>query len=175
MTSMSNGQPGTGTLVCYASKMGSTREIAEAIGAALGDTGQRVTVLPVDEVSDLTPYGMVVLGSAVYLNRWRPEAVHFLKRHRDELAGREVWLFQSGPCGERDASKQLPLPPKVQRLAAQIGARPPVTFGGRLEPATARGPVARWLARGELAGDWRNWDQIRAWVARIADQGVRHG
>ena len=168
MTTMDGASPGLGVLVAYATKMGSTREIADVIGVGLTAAGYQVSVLPADEVDDLTPYGVVVLGSAVYLTRWRTEAVRFMKRHVRELAGRDVWLFQSGPCGKQDATQQLPLPPKVRKLADEIGARPAVTFGGKLDPATARGPIARWVARGDLAGDWRDWDQIRTWADAVA-------
>jgi menaquinone-dependent protoporphyrinogen oxidase len=109
-----------------------------------------------------------VLGSALYTRRWRPDAVRFLKRHAGALRGREVWLFQSGPCGPDAEDPDQPEPANVARLRAAIDAEPPVTFGGVLDPATARGFLARRMARGELAGDFRDTDRIRRWAARIA-------
>ena len=53
-------------LVAYASKHGSTREIAQAIGDVLRDAGFAVKVAAVSTVSDLSPYDAVVLGSALY-------------------------------------------------------------------------------------------------------------
>jgi len=172
MTGMDGDRPARRVLVAYASKMGSTREIAEAIGATLIEAGHRVTVRPAGEVTEVARYDVVVLGSAIYLTRWRGDAVRFLRRHRQALSDKDVWLFHSGPCGKQDATRQLPPPPNVRRLAGRIGARPPITFGGRLDPATARGPLARWVARGELAGDWRNWDEVGAWATSVAEQVV---
>ncbi len=60
------------------------------------------------------------------------------------------------------------MPPKVRRLARKIGAVPAVTFAGRLEPATAKGFLARRLARGELAGDFRDWKLIREWARDVS-------
>jgi len=173
MTTMDGDRAGNDVLVAYASKMGSTKEIAEVIGVQLAEAGHRVTVLDAEEVGDVTPYDVVVLGSAVYLTRWRPEAVQFLRRHREVLSARDVWLFHSGPCGAKDAARPIPLPPNVRRLADRIGTHPPVTFGGRLDPALATGLMARMMAKGDLVGDWRDWDAIRAWAAEVAGQGVR--
>jgi menaquinone-dependent protoporphyrinogen oxidase len=169
MNALGSGQPGRKVLVAYATKTGSTREIAEAIGAVLAEAGYRVTVRPVGEVADIADYDVVVLGSAIYLTRWRREAVRFLRRHRNALSGREVWLFQSGPCGAQDEARQLPMPGVVRRLAEEIGAQPAVTFGGKLDRATARGLLSRWVASGDLAGDWRDWDQIRAWATSVQE------
>jgi menaquinone-dependent protoporphyrinogen oxidase len=165
-----SGRAGRTVLVAYATKMGATKEIAEVIGAVLTAAGHRVTVRPAGEVADIADYDVVVLGSAIYLTRWRREAVRFLRRHRNALSGRDVWLFQSGPCGAQDEARQLPMPGVVRRRAEQIGAQPAVTFGGKLDRAATRGLLSRWVASGDLAGDWRDWDQIRAWAASVAEQ-----
>jgi menaquinone-dependent protoporphyrinogen oxidase len=90
-------------LVSYATKYGATAEIAEKIGQVLRQAGLLTDVLPLDRVSDLTPYEAVVLGNAVYIGKWRKEAVKFLQTNEKMLAERQVWLFSSGPVGEGDA------------------------------------------------------------------------
>lgn len=175
MTGTDTVRPHRPVLVTYASKMGGTCEIAEVVGSVLGAAGRPVTVLPVDQVADPSHYDAVVHGSALYFTRWRPEAVRFLRRHRHTLAHQDVWLFQSGPCGAEEAATQLPAPRNVRRICQRIGAEQPVTFGGRLDPSTAQGPLARRLADGELAGDWRDWQQIRIWASALADRYGRHG
>jgi menaquinone-dependent protoporphyrinogen oxidase len=162
------------TLVAYATKMGSTKEIAETIGAELTAAGLDVTIRPVDAAGDVREYQTVVLGSALYMRRWRPEAVRFLRRHVEALSEHQVWLFHSGPCGEQDKNEAQVAPARVRRSASLIGAELPVTFGGRLDPGTAQGFMARWVARGPMAGDFRDWERIRAWAQDIAkDVGVR--
>ena len=61
-------------LVAYASKHSSTAEIAERIAAAMREAGRAAEVRPASEVDDLSGYGAVVLGSAVYAKRWQREA-----------------------------------------------------------------------------------------------------
>ncbi|MFG1622686.1 flavodoxin domain-containing protein [Kribbella sp. NPDC049227] len=154
-------------LVAYATKMGATAGIAEAIGTELRAHGHQVDVLDVTSVQTVEPYDVVVLGSAIYIRRWRREAVQFLRRNRDELRERGVWLFHSGPVGP-DKDQPQEMPPVVRRLAREIGATPAMTFAGRLEPATAKGFLARRLAAGNMAADSRDWDKIRAWSADIS-------
>lgn len=154
-------------LVAYASKSGATAGIAEAIGAELRAHGHDVDVLDVNRVQDLARYDVVVLGSAIYIRRWRKDAVRFLRHHVDALRERQVWLFHSGPVGP-DKDQDQDMPPAVRHLAHEIGATPAVTFAGRLEPDTAKGFLARRLATGDLAADSRDWEKIRAWAADIS-------
>ncbi len=160
--------PAGDVLVAYASKMGGTAGIATTIAEELRARGLAVDVQPAADVRSVAGYRIVVLGSALYARRWRPDAVRFLKRHARALRGREVWLFQSGPCGPDAEHPDQPEPPNVARLRGSIDAAPPVTFGGVLDPATARGFLARHMARGDLAGDFRDGEQIRRWAGQVA-------
>ena len=153
-------------LVTYATKNGSTAGIAEAIGDELRGMALDVDVRPVAEVRDVTPYRAVVLGSAIYIFRWRREALRFGKRHATELRTRPDWLFGSGPV-DRSAEERKITPVKgAAELMARIQARGHATFGGRL-PEDAPGFVARKMVQGGMHGDFRNFEQIRAWAHRI--------
>lgn len=160
-------------LVAYATKHGSTAEIAEAIGADLRAMGCEAEVRPVSEVRDLRPYGTVVVGSAVYHGRWRRDAVDFLGRFEHELENRRTWLFSSGPTGgtpEADAKvgaalareSPMPAPPDIRRTAERIRALGHETFGGRVGDEMT-GFLERWMPR----GDWRDFDHVRAWARMI--------
>ncbi|MFG1912317.1 flavodoxin domain-containing protein [Kribbella sp. NPDC048928] len=153
-------------LVAYASKSGATAGIAEAIGAELRAHKHDVDVRDVTRVDDITPYDVVIVGSAIYIRGWRREAVRFLRHHVDELRERQVWLFHSGPIGP-DKDQDQAMPPAVRRLVHEIGATPAVTFAGRLEGESAKGFLAHRLAAGNLAADSRDWDKIRAWATDI--------
>ncbi|WP_439379388.1 flavodoxin domain-containing protein [Amycolatopsis lexingtonensis] len=159
-------------LVAYAGRHGGTRQIAEVIAAELGGTGLTVDVRDAADVAGVEDYAAVVVGSALYYHRWRPEAVRLLERNARALAERPVWLFHSGPCGSGAAGRQVSLPPNVALLAARIDAERTATFGGRLDPATVRGLVPRLFAAGRRAGDFRDWDRIKAW-ARDVGRRVR--
>ncbi|HEY0639491.1 MAG TPA: flavodoxin domain-containing protein [Pseudonocardiaceae bacterium] len=163
-------------LVVHASRMGGTAGIAEQVAEVLAAAGLGVSVQAAEGIGDreVARHDAVVLGSAVYFRRWRRPAVRFLRRERERLAERPVFLFQSGPCGDEDAHRQLPAPPGVRRLAARIGAEQPVTFGGRLDAEHAGGWwMARRMASGPLAGDWRDPEAIRDWASDVAGRILR--
>lgn len=158
-------------LVAYATKYGATAEIAEKIGEVLREAGLSADVLPADRVSDLTPYKAVVLGSGVYVGRWRKEAVRFLEENEKELAARPVWIFSSGPTGEGDPVELMGgwrFP--HQAIADRIRPRDMAIFHGALDSKKLSLPD-RLMIKGVKApvGDFRDWDAIRSWAAGIAD------
>jgi menaquinone-dependent protoporphyrinogen oxidase len=154
-------------LVAYATTMGSTAEIAAGIGAEIRQHGHQVDVREAKQVRSVAGYDAVVLGSAIYSRRWRPEAVRFLRKYANKLRNRQVWLFHSGPIGPHPDQPQA-MPTNVRRLAGRIGANPAMTFAGRLELETAKGRLARLMATTELGGDFRDWDLIGTWAHDVA-------
>lgn len=80
-------------LVTYASRSGSTAEVAEAIGKTLSEGGLQVDVISMNDVKDLSPYQAVVAGSAIRGSKWLPEAVQFMQTHRATLAQKRFAMF----------------------------------------------------------------------------------
>jgi menaquinone-dependent protoporphyrinogen oxidase len=159
-------------LVAYATKHGGTAEIAERIGEVLRDAGLRVDVLAADRVSDLASYEAVVLGSGVYIGRWRKEAARFLKANEQVLAEQLVWLFSSGPTGQGDPLELTDgwhLPGALQPIAERIQPRDIVVFHGVLDEKKL-GMIEKWMIKNVKApsGDFRDWDAITAWATSIA-------
>ena len=70
-------------LVAYASRHGATREIAEAIAAALLARGVTADARDVATIDGLEPYDAVVLGSAVYFGKWLEPARAFAAHRWD--------------------------------------------------------------------------------------------
>ena len=157
-------------LVAYASKHGSTAEIAEAIADALVDHEVKAEAKSVNTVEDLGPYEAVVLGSAVYAGASMREAVAFVERHAGELSRRPVWLFSSGPLGEdvEDHEEQPRQMPELRRLIGPKGHR---VFYGALD-VSALGFAERMIAKAVKAptGDFRDWEAIRGWAEGIAEE-----
>lgn len=80
-------------LVTYASRSGSTAEIAEAIGGTFTEHGISVDVRPMTKVTGVAQYQAVVAGSAVRQQQWLAEAMQFLKTHQCELVRKPVATF----------------------------------------------------------------------------------
>ena len=73
-------------LIAYASKCGSTGEVAQAIGQSLCEKGVAADVRPVKSVTSLDGYRAVVIGSAIRFGQWLPEAVEFVKNNQARLS-----------------------------------------------------------------------------------------
>jgi len=158
-------------LVAYATRYGSTREVAERVGARLQARGASVNVLPAADVTDLGGYSAVVLGAPYYIGKMLKEATAFLERHRAALEQMPVALFALGPLRATDDMdedrKQL------DRTLEKIDWFKPVAmemFVGKFDPATLRGldklvtkPKASPLY-GLGAQDDRDWDVIEGWA-----------
>jgi menaquinone-dependent protoporphyrinogen oxidase len=160
----------TRVLVTYASKHGSTAEIAEAVAETLRTSGLQADCREAAGVASLETYDAVVLGSAVYMKRWRREARRFLARHGKALAARPFWVFSSGPVG--DPAKDDPAwiePAATIAKAVQLGARDHAIFGGSV-PEEPHGMVQRAMSKDTPPEyrDRRDWEEIRAWATGIA-------
>jgi menaquinone-dependent protoporphyrinogen oxidase len=152
-------------LVAYATKHGSTEEVASDIAATLLTHGLDVDVHPAGEVEGLDGYDAVVLGGALYMGRLHADARRFLKRHRKELSHRPLAVFAMGPqtLGEADVAgsrKQL------DRALASVPELEPVSvaiFGGVVVPSELSFPFNRMAAT-----DARDWDAIRRFADELA-------
>lgn len=152
-------------LVAYATKHGSTHEVAEAVAATLAGEGIDVDLRLAAEVRRVEEYAAVVLGGALYMGRWHGDARRFLARNREELARVPVAFFAMGPHTmepERVAESRgqldraLAKAPEVEPVGVAI-------FGGVVDPTKLRFPLNRMPA-----SDARDWDAIRAWARGLA-------
>jgi menaquinone-dependent protoporphyrinogen oxidase len=73
-------------LVVYATKRGSTREVAADAARVIRQSGVEVEISPAREAKSLDRYRAVVPGGALYLGRRHKDARKLLKRRRRELA-----------------------------------------------------------------------------------------
>jgi menaquinone-dependent protoporphyrinogen oxidase len=168
----------TSILVAYATRYGSTREVAESVAATLREQGLAVDLQPMHTVDDLAGYDAIVLGAPLYIGHWPKEAQRFLAQHREALRQRPVAMFTLGPTqpGEKewaDVRAQLDQEraryPWLQPIAFEL-------FGGRYDPTMLRFPdsLLTWLPASPLrqmaASDLRDWPAIRAWADNLVEQ-----
>lgn len=156
-------------LVTWGSKRGGTEGIARAIGDELERAGvEDVELCPADQAGRPVGFDAVIVGGALYANRWHHAARHFVNRHRSTLQRLPVWFFSSGPLDESANQRELGPTRMVQILMDRVGAQGHVTFGGRLTP-DARGFPASLIAK-RYAGDFRDFERVRRWAREIAEQ-----
>ncbi|MDI7275318.1 MAG: flavodoxin domain-containing protein [Anaerolineae bacterium] len=163
-------------LVAYATRYGSTQEVAEAVAETLRAGGLAVDVQPARRVRTLSGYGAVVLGAPLYIGRWHRDARRFLSQHHEALAERPVAVFSLGPTGSvADQDEWQGARAALEQELARYPWLRPVSvelFGGRYDPAKLRFPDSLLAAlpasplHGAPATDLRDWEAIRAWAER---------
>lgn len=160
-------------LVAYATRAGSTREVAETIGEELRQAELQVDVCPIKEVSNLSSYQAVIIGSAIRAGSWLPEAKRFVKKNQAYLKTVPVAYFLvcmtlMNDTPENRASVAKYLEPMRQLV-------PPIAegdFAGKMDYSKL-GIFARFIAKSLVKvpeGDYRNFDLIRQWARTVGAQ-----
>ncbi len=162
-------------LVTYASRLGSTAGVAEAIGKTLRDNGAEVEVRRMEEVTDLAPYSAVVAGSAIRANRWLPEATQFLQKHQATLRQKPfaaflVCMTLAMKNGEKyrphvatflDPVRALVRPVSEGLFAGVLNVSKVESFSNRLKFRISV-LLGVWKE-----GDHRDWNAIREWATGL--------
>ncbi|MEZ4712955.1 MAG: flavodoxin domain-containing protein [Caldilineaceae bacterium] len=160
-------------LVGYASRHGSTAEVAAAVAETLRAAGLAVDLQLLRDVETLAGYRAIVMGAPLYMFRWHNDAKHFLSDHRQAIARLPTAVFALGPFEDK--------PKDWEGVRAQLDSElakfpwlKPVTIeivGGKFDPATLRFPF-NWIpGLHQLpVSDIRDWDAIRTWASGLAAQ-----
>ncbi len=167
-------------LVAFASKYGSTQEVAEAIAAELRKEGATVTLERAEAVKTLEGYSAIVLGAPIYIGALHKDALNFLRQHRQELEKRPIAVFALGPTHDDEQERQESRA-MLDKELAKFPWLAPVTvemFGGKYDPTMLRFPdslIASLPAspiHGAPASDVRDWTAVHDWTTSLV---VRFG
>jgi len=157
-------------LVAYASRLGSTAEVALVIAQTLIDAGENVDIYPVQQVKDLGIYRAVIVGSAIRYGRWLPDAAEFVAENRELLNSIPTWFFtvcmtiaQDTEENRRKASAFLN---PVRALVTPVEE---AWFAGKLDYSelTFMQRIIEKI-QGLPEGDFRDWKAIRAWASNAS-------
>jgi len=163
----------TRILVAYATRSGSTRQVAEVVAETLRAPDREPELLEAAQVRALQGYDAVILGAPLYMYRWHKDALRFLDRFKGALARRPYALFALGPTHEpHDEAEWQASWEQLHKALANYDWLNPVSielFGGKFDPEDL-GRILKMLAGSEPATDIRDWDAIRAWAAQVGGQ-----
>ncbi|MBE2271635.1 MAG: flavodoxin domain-containing protein [Anaerolinea sp.] len=160
-------------LLAYATRVGSTIEIAEAVAAVLREWGLDVDVRSTHERLDVDRYEAVIVGSAIRMGKWLPEAVEFVEQHRTSLREIPVAYFVVCHTMSEDTPEHrdmvLHYLDPVMRAVPDVQPLSIGLFGGEINPhkLNLMNQLVVKLVNAPV-GDFRNWTQIRNWASVIA-------
>jgi len=163
-------------LVAYATRYGSTQEVAEMMAATLKEQGLGAETRPASKLRSLDGFDAVVFGTPLFFGGLHKDVRVLLERNQAALARTPLALFALGPIkaddGVEDSEKQLDAAlaklPWLSPVATEVfvGAYDPARLGfkDKMIAALPASPL-----HGEPAHDDRDWDAIRAWARGLAD------
>jgi menaquinone-dependent protoporphyrinogen oxidase len=153
-------------LVTYATRSGSTAEIAQAIGKELTTAGFTVDVAEIKTVSTLAGYIAVIIGGPLYMGSVDGEVGKFIGKNREQLQKLPFAAFATG------LAPKNPDPTAAEQAnAAMKKSLEPVTpvasilFAGKLDPLKVNFVMRKFLEMAKIpAGDFRDWEAIATWA-----------
>ncbi len=153
-------------LIAYASKCGSTGEVASAMGKTIAQASAHVDVLPLKKVTNLSGYQAVFIGSAIRVAKWLPEAADFISENRAILQRVPIAYFtvcmtlaEDTPASRAKAAGFLD-PVRTVLTPAAEGY-----FAGKVDPKTLSFLESTMLKVKKVPqGDFRDWNKITSWA-----------
>lgn len=162
-------QPSRPLLLVYATRCGSTEEIARQAAQDLKARGFTVDLRRADKTLSAAPYGQVVVGGAVRFGKWLPEATDFVRRNQAALRQRPtaffaVHILNTGADPKSREARLAYLAPA--RALVQPAAE--VYFAGRID-RSRMSFTERLMCKVFQAqdADRRDWPAIHAWARGV--------
>lgn len=159
-------------LVAYATKYGSTQEVAERMAARLRERGVQTEVVAAGTVKSLEGFDGVVFGGALYMFRLVGEGRRFLARNRRAFARVPLAVFGMGPIEDTEA-QFLGARSHLDKTLSRLKGVSPVAvtiFGGAFDPAKLRFPFNNAGMKRMPAADLRDWQAIEAWADALPEK-----
>jgi menaquinone-dependent protoporphyrinogen oxidase len=162
-------------LVTYATRAGSTSEVASAIGETLSQRGFVVDVKPVKENPSLNGYQAVIMGSAVRMGSWLPEAVEFVKTNQQALSKIPVAVFTVHLLNTGDdETSRVSRSAYLNTVRAFLNHAEEAFFAGEidLEKLPFLDRLMAKMVKSPVS-DLRDWDKIRGWANAALSQQLK--
>ncbi len=157
-------------LLVYATRSGSTQEVAQCMAEALRGAGFNVDLQPAKQARSLTGYSAVSLGAPLYMFRWHADAKHFLSRHQKTLGNLPVAIFALGPFHNKEDELTSAREQLGKELANYAWLKPAAiqVFPGKFDPTRLRFPYNLIPALKNMPpSDERDWPAIQAWALNV--------
>ncbi len=158
-------------LVAYATRTGSSEEVAQAIAEVLRNHNVTVDLRPAKNVTSIQPYTAAMIAAPLYMGKLHKDMRRFLSAHRAALIKAQVALFILGPTqkeekdwtgAKQQLEKELKTFPWLLPVAQHI-------VGGRFDPARMGFPFNLIPAMRKMpASDALDWNLIREKAGELA-------
>lgn len=152
-------------LVTYATKAGSTAEIAAKIGEHLSARGFAVDVINVKSKPDPKNYQAVILGSCIRMGGWLPEMMDYIKAHQFTLNSMQAALFTVHMLNAGDDETSIVARTAyMDKVRALMPGTEEVYFIGAMD-FSKLSILDCFISKmvKSVESDQRDWDKIKKW------------
>ncbi|MDW7674700.1 MAG: flavodoxin domain-containing protein [Bacillota bacterium] len=166
-------------LVAYASQYGTTGEVAREIANTFVNQGVEADVKLIENVTDLSQYNNVIVGSSVRIGKWLPEATEFVENNKKQLSKLNVAYFLTsltlGTSQKQEEKDEIAkILDDIQQQIPEVKPLAKGLFAGvldfsKLSPAMKMGlKIMGKVADKEMTeGDYRDWKAIGTWAREV--------
>jgi menaquinone-dependent protoporphyrinogen oxidase len=157
------------TLVAYASRAGSTIEIAARIAEMLTSKGVQVDLMPVEKVKGVSGYNSIILGSAIRVGKILPEAMKFVENYQVELQSIPFGVFVVCMTLNQDTEEnRIIVSDYLNPLRALVKPTSEGLFAGvmDLKKLNLLEKMMMKVMKAPL-GDFRDWERIETWGGKV--------
>ncbi|MCQ8893375.1 MAG: flavodoxin domain-containing protein [Methanolinea sp.] len=157
-------------VIAYASRYGSTAEIAEQIAGELRSLGYAVDCVSFRQGGiRLNEYDAAVLGSPLFLGKWLAEAREFVSRERAALGRMPVAVFSVGYTFRDPTPAALGAGEEaIQEICRMIPVRDRAFFPGKVDTGRMSPADRAVLSLAKVTpGDFRDEEMVRSYARRL--------
>lgn len=156
-------------LVAYATRNGSTAEIAQAVGKELKSSGYTVDVTEMKTVPSVAGYNAVILGGPLYMGSVVKEVAKFVGQYREQLTKLPVAAFAVGLAPKNpDPGAMEQAKAALKQSVEPLNPLAEIVFAGKLDPAKLSFIQRKMTELVKVpAGDFRDWAAIAAWAREL--------
>ncbi|UUX92707.1 flavodoxin domain-containing protein [Methanoplanus endosymbiosus] len=164
-------------LVAYATRYGSTKDIAEVIADTIRKRGIETDCMDINTINpeNMSVYDAFFVGSPLHLGKWLPEAKEFMQFRRDVLNKKPVFVFT---CGITLKDKTEHILKKAEfalyEFSQYVKMDEKEFFAGKLTIADLNetdSQIVRIAGVGE--GDYTDINTVNKWADGIADKYLK--
>jgi len=158
-------------LITYATKAGSTQEIAEYIGTRFDHNPLLAPdVLEIHDVTNLQQYDCIIIGSPIRVGAWLPAAKDFVLENFHTLKTRPTAYFTVCNTLKEDTPENRSIVKDyLTPIHDILEPTDDAMFAGRIDKSklNAFERLMIWFVRAQ-EGDFREWDKVNTWIDHLA-------
>ena len=159
------------TLIVYASRYGSTEDIAQRVGQVLGESGLSVDVQSVADIGSLDDYATVIVGGAIYSGQWDQELIDFVSMHENILRSTPAAMFIVAiRLRENTEEMRESVLGTVEKQRLILDPLTVGFFAGKIDYSQLSPIVRLQIQKKSLPeGDFRDWNAIDDWANGLVE------